>query len=312
MLFGAAGPPRGRIAVLAGAVAGLALLTHGGCLFALVGSTVAFLLLRPGAALRMLPAAALGGAIAYLPWLLYQRLLDPPGDRLLKWHFAGQVEATADSFPTALAKAWQATGPEAWLHGRLANLQLIVDGSLRFFADAGRLALDPGNPALIARMVDSGFFATSYSAWFFSPAWLALLLPLAWRRRGRLPAGSGALALALVAGLLFWALAMFAPSSTVVHQGSHFLAIALQWLVAGLMLALAPRLFAAMLAGNVLVFLALYVFDRPLATLTWPALYAAVATTLLAALALACRAAATPSGIIPASPASLPPTVPPN
>ena len=37
-------------------------------------------------------AGGLLALVLYAPWLAYQRLYDPPGDRLLKWHLAGVTE----------------------------------------------------------------------------------------------------------------------------------------------------------------------------------------------------------------------------
>ena len=32
------------------------------------------------------------------PWMIYQRVVQPPGDRLLKWHLANQIDITEESF----------------------------------------------------------------------------------------------------------------------------------------------------------------------------------------------------------------------
>jgi len=69
-----------------------AMLSHGAAVFSLVG----FALVYGIRALRHRRAAVLLASIAfsvvlYLPWMAHQKLVDPPGDRLVKMHLAGQI-----------------------------------------------------------------------------------------------------------------------------------------------------------------------------------------------------------------------------
>ena len=80
-----------RVGAMVGAAAALAMLCHGGSAFGILGiGLTALLLVRvPGS--RFVAGAILAGALLYLPWSLYQKYYDPPGDRLLKWHLGGQI-----------------------------------------------------------------------------------------------------------------------------------------------------------------------------------------------------------------------------
>jgi hypothetical protein len=74
-----------RRPALAGALGALAVLAHGGALFALVG-LIPWVVTRLGK--RGLLALLVCGAV-YAPWVVFTQTVAPPGDRLLKWHFAG-------------------------------------------------------------------------------------------------------------------------------------------------------------------------------------------------------------------------------
>ncbi len=82
--------------VLAAAVATLALVAHGSIAFSIIVLVGFAWRLRP----RLWQAAAAVGvaAVIYAPWTLYQRFIDPPGNRLLKWELAGIIAPDHNSF----------------------------------------------------------------------------------------------------------------------------------------------------------------------------------------------------------------------
>lgn len=120
-LFGPGSIARPARWSMAGLAAALAMLSHGGALFALVGSTAAFLLLKRGQALPVLVRTGALAVAAYLLWVAYQRLIDPPGDRLLKRHFAGHAPLTKDSLGPRSACGLYRSRPRAM--ARRAHLQ---------------------------------------------------------------------------------------------------------------------------------------------------------------------------------------------
>lgn len=76
-------------AAAAGLLACLSLLAHGGAIFALPGVTVVALLRKQFPWAKNAAVAVTAFIVPIVPWLLFQKLVDPPGDRLLKWHIAG-------------------------------------------------------------------------------------------------------------------------------------------------------------------------------------------------------------------------------
>ncbi len=66
----------------AGLGAAMALLSHGGALFFLVGASALHLAWYRRQSLATLIKAGVLASVIYMPWIAYQRLVDPPGDRL--------------------------------------------------------------------------------------------------------------------------------------------------------------------------------------------------------------------------------------
>ncbi|KWV13835.1 hypothetical protein ATB53_00985 [Xanthomonas translucens] len=263
-LFGPSSIARPARWSMAGLAAALAMLSHGGALFVLVGSTAAFVLLKRSQALPVLFKTGALAVAAYLPWVAYQRLIDPPGDRLLKWHFAGHIPVTQDSFLHVLRAAYADLGLWPWLAGRASNLNSLMHGSFSFFGDVWTLFWNR-SPAAIATIVENSFFYGAYSMWFASPLWLlpCVAYALVKRRSLRPVRFPSDLALAAALSFLFWILVIYEPGQTVIHQGAYFSFLA-SMLVILLMLAQCfPLALYAVVALNLAVAALAYAFDKP-------------------------------------------------
>jgi hypothetical protein len=86
------------------------MLSHGGSAFAFIGLISTFLLLKGRIKVRNLAALAAASALLYLPWVLYQKYYDPPGDRLLKYHLAGAKDLNNRTFAETLITSYQNIG----------------------------------------------------------------------------------------------------------------------------------------------------------------------------------------------------------
>ena len=171
-------------ALLAGLLAGLALLAHGSALFALVGSApwIANRLRARGAATLIVALAV------YAPWFVYGTVVDPPNDRLMKWHFAGTDIGTHDGrdFPRALIDEYRDAGTRV-IGYRIDNIRYALGDPTIYRAKerewtAGWLGgLGTVRRWQITRII-------------WAPG-LLLLGPLLWilRRRWREPKGPGEL-----------------------------------------------------------------------------------------------------------------------
>jgi hypothetical protein len=129
---------------LLGAAAALAILSHGTSFFALIGFGAVALVARPWPlwqpALRGLAVLA----AIYAPWIVYQNVLDPPGNRLLKWHLAGVERMDARGFVATLRESYAALSWHDYLLGRFENVKALIGPWPRHLRDILALVLKQG------------------------------------------------------------------------------------------------------------------------------------------------------------------------
>lgn len=163
-----------------GALAGLSLLSHGSTFFSLLVIPIIFLIkvlfCKKGTfkyrCIYLLKFGSLSAFFFFLfmaPWLMYQSFVDPPGDRLLKWHFAGQIAPTDKSFLAVIIEAYGGVSLNEWIASRHNNLLQVVRGG--FFSDLTDALI---NRVGFSEVVSNGFYYTFYSYWFFSPIYIFL------------------------------------------------------------------------------------------------------------------------------------------
>jgi hypothetical protein len=213
--------------ILAGALLAFSLLSHGGSAFALIGVALAAAALRQHLPLKSIGIVCAAAFVLYLPWLLYQKLFDPPGDALLKLHLAGIDHPGNGSFLSALAGAYRAISPHIFFQNKIANARWAFDYENQFFgrlfdllsavrrgrsSEAASAALDIRSLAFFHFMPNLGFLAAGIVAFaagirkrFRSPVWRV----------------SARLWLVVICILIPWCLLMFKPESTSIHQGSY-------------------------------------------------------------------------------------------
>lgn len=209
-------------AIWVGVAAALAMLSHGAAFFAIAPLFIVYFLRtgpRNWRALGLMSAAALA---IYAPWIAYQRLLDPPGTRLLAWGLAGVENPLPLPIGTILRHAYASLSFSEWWHIRINNLQTIANGSLGFFQDAIHLFGTTAPAAKNSIMVKS-FFYFNYAQWFFSPLLVAAAAVVGWPRVKNLLPELALMLACICIGLILWSLLMFSPGSTIIHQGAYFL-----------------------------------------------------------------------------------------
>ena len=267
--------------IAGGALAALGSLAHGGVLFSLLALAPLVVLLalfgrktpKVDRALRarfspfplpwrdLLPAALVFTVLS-LPWFAYQRLYEPPGNRLIKWHLAGAIPPDDRGVLETLAANYRALGWEKALATRRDNLEIMFLGEWRHL-------LTTRDRAAIAGRRSEEIFHTFRTAatWILGAAALPVLLWLRFRTKRRFPTADfsspplprHALSLAWLAlTLALWLALMFLPFGTLVHQGSYVVPLLLLGLLTGWTLLLSRRLWIAL----ALLQLALF-------TLTW-------------------------------------------
>jgi hypothetical protein len=245
-------PPRpltGWTVGLAGLAVALAMLSHSGAVFTLVPVGVALLLPRYRPPLRQLLTIGVLAVALFGTWTAYQRLYDPPGDRLLKWHLAGQPEQDPRSFPAVLVAAYTDTPVKRIVLNKVDNVAAL------FYTSEGCVSptLGPGN---VLRHKEFCHVAPSLET--LNVGWLVLLLPFVRRRLWtRVDPARFRLLLGVTAGaLLCWVLLMFGnpPALTFAFQGSYATAMLMFLLAATVIGALPRRVAHTLVALQVLYF----------------------------------------------------------
>lgn len=220
--------------LLAMAGACLALLSHAGAAFTLLPALLVLVLPRPWPSWRDVALAATLAASLLAPWLLYQKLYAPPGNRLLMTNVAGEVAPTGQTFSEALASNYGRIGADAALRGRWTNAQLLV-------------------PDLAPRALSSDAVRRT-NAWnrvfgtpgVLSVAWLLLLLRVV--RRERTPSDVRRLWVLTLASVALPVLVLFGPREATAHTSSYAAIATLFVLAARELDALPRRWIAALLA----------------------------------------------------------------
>jgi hypothetical protein len=224
----------------------LSALAHGGVAFSLLLLPVLAILIdasrRPSWRAVLVGAAA--GLVVVSPWIAYQRFVDPPGNRLVKWHLAGVDAVDARGVGRTLLDQYVATPVSQLLAARLANVKeqwLIFDSApssdwrtwlqwQQFFHLIPALdTLVVGLPALVAFSRGKGPRDLARSL-----AWFALLT---W---------------------IVWIFLMFLPGSAVLHQGSYANVLLLFALGALGLARLTPRMGVTLLVAHVALFVTIW------------------------------------------------------
>ncbi|WP_414663862.1 hypothetical protein [Horticoccus sp. 23ND18S-11] len=219
LLLPARGASARTLGLWAGAFAALAWLAHGGVAFSFLALApwVAWRAFRGGQWRAWWPGVAVF-AIIVLPWFAYQKLYDPPGDRLLKWHLAGQtVRDTRGTWQT-IRESYATIGWREALTNKVSNFHDQVYGDWR---SLGRFSAETAAD----RRNEEFFYTGRALTWWPVLALIALVIT-----RRRLVAASrdlGLLAGWLGGTIVVWSLLMFGQYQAVVHHGSYALTIGL-------------------------------------------------------------------------------------
>jgi hypothetical protein len=152
-----------------------------------------------------------------IPWSLWQKLGDPPGDRLIKWHIGGVVAVDARSTTKLILESYKSLTPERFLQNKWANIRTIVTpGGL------------PPSPWLSledrSQCIELDFFGLVPAISWALPSFFALTIIWFYNSRSRKTCSSVMNQFCpclswVIATLIVWVFLMFIPGSTVNHQG---------------------------------------------------------------------------------------------
>ncbi len=201
---------RTRWDIIVGSLAcAFAFLLHGGSIFSILALGVMLLYKKYRLSWKEIASGALMFIITVLPWTLYQKLADPPGDRLLKWQLAGVTDINNQSFLTTFIQAYRSHSLADIVAFKLANFTTLLPDFNDLSGVAGIRFQFFNNFTLVNGIALLGL--------------LSLIIYLIkdyksiqWRSTAAVP-----MTYQLVLSLCIWCLLLFGPGATQVHQGSY-------------------------------------------------------------------------------------------
>jgi hypothetical protein len=203
---------------LGGAMAALAFLSHAGVVFSFV-ALVPWLVWQMRLAWRSWALVLSLFLLLALPWIAFQKFYAPPGNRLIKWHLAGQVDIDQRGTWQTLKDSYSALSWNELVAARVSNFKLQSPGDWGLWPDF--------SPSHAADRRHHEFFnlPRAMTWWLLGVAALPVAF-VRWRRQVRWKIHLN-LALWSLVTLVVWCLMLFLPNNAVIHQGSYALPIVL-------------------------------------------------------------------------------------
>jgi hypothetical protein len=213
----------------------LGMLAHGGTVFAVIALLPFAWRLRRRIALPFLAACAAGAIVLYVPWMLFQRFVAPPGNRLLKWHLAGVVPVDSRSALQTIVQRYEQLSLSQLFTNKVTDNLLALAGDHRLPRDEG--------------LIGYGWHSQFYG---LLPAAMPLLLgavALAFPASRRILAPAKPLVPFLALTLAVWMMLEWGgpDTPTMIHEGPYALLVLFTGLCALAVTAL-PRPLAILLA----------------------------------------------------------------
>jgi hypothetical protein len=200
--------------VIAGSAVAASFLAHSGVMFTLLPMAAFLLLPRYRPSIKIAAAGALTALVLAAPWFAYQRLYDPPGERLAKWFLAGVITPDTRSTGQSLADEYSKVGVAAVAHNKLENMRELV----------GRIPSEDTKygGGVLARLRDADFRYLFVGLSVFNIGWVMLLFAPIRKKIRSLDTTKLKITFGIAAASLgLWVLLMFGPATTVIHQGSY-------------------------------------------------------------------------------------------
>jgi len=237
--------------VMIGILAALALLTHGGVVFSLIALGLAILVCEKRFKYNYRDILyALGSFIAvYTPWSLYQTFVDPPGNRLSKWHLAGMTQVNDYTLGEALAMYYTESSAAIIINAKIDNIYAMFVDNITHYINIDSLR------NLI-------FFKPFGTAAVLNIFLIIAILYFIYRygfKKEALSYNHRIMVLFTVFSFTVWPLLLH--SNTVIHQGSYFNILLLYFLIAIGVKHTNKHLAKAIFFVNLLIFFFVFVID---------------------------------------------------
>jgi hypothetical protein len=246
--------------VLAAAALTLGLLSHTGVIFSAPGILFVLYGLGELPPRRVLAWAAGVILLLWLPWAMYQKVYDPPGDLLLKLHLAGSLDER-HSFASLLFGNYSKLGLGQLIANKLANFQVL------FLRDSSGLMIGGNSIQRVNAFLEGNFFCLFQALGLLNLGLVIRFCRRCFRQSTAAIELELSLANRLIAAVLVstvvWCVAMFGPGGALIHQGS-LLNVALLFVGFALpLICFLPRFTLILLILQAAVVFPIFVFAKP-------------------------------------------------
>ena len=195
-----------------GICAALSILSHGGIAFSLIAFGLSIMISKKRMNYKYIFFVFVSFFVVYFPWFLFQKLVDPPGNRLTKWHLAGMVEINDYSLWDALFYAYSSTPIIEIVTNKVMNI-------LNLFA------INPGEYSSIAAL-KSTIFAKTFGTALILNLFILVLIPhfiINYLYKKKLVSYKNKVMFCFfILSFTIWPLLMFDANNTYINHGSYF------------------------------------------------------------------------------------------
>jgi hypothetical protein len=252
------------IGVAIGGLAAFAILSHGGGAFVLISISIIVLFAWHWPAGKTTIYAIQTFIALYAPWLAYQMFIDPPGNRLLKWHLAGVTKVDSLSLLESVRHSYGTLSWTGYLQGRLANFKVLVDDWPLHLRELLTVVFDHDlNISRNIRHADFFFLLPSLHVIAFAIIAALTLCPFAaakWSRQRKIALYLFAVSFCTS---FVYCILLFTPGSAINHQGSYAVQV-MATIAAFMVLSLrVPALAVGLIALQTITVAIVYGFTLP-------------------------------------------------
>ena len=273
--------------VLGAACLGLALVALPGSTFSLAVFAILLVRMRHSFTLRQMATGVLIVVAFYLPWMAYQKCVDPPGNRQLKMHLASIIPIDSRTTWQGIRDSYHSRTWDEIARFKWKNITFLAGRD--FFHSYGLTdwkALQIDHAA-----TDRSRFVQRFYMWnavgLVNWGWLAGLFLVFKRPRPRLAIPyAGWLIAAALANLVFWSVITFGPNETQTAHSSYADILLVSIGLLSLILTLPRIFFLLLLTWQLLNFFVVWVWSLPAriaqpVVFQWPMIVSGVVLTLV-------------------------------
>lgn len=204
---------------LIGSLAAFAMLCHGGSIFIIIGLGLTLLLTHKMPSKLFIIASVFFGVLILATWSYYQAVLDPPGNRLIKWHLAGSIPIDSKSFTESLRYSYSGLDVIDFLKLKISNLNVVFNTPIESIQKLVNIFFKKPSQLEVFQLRENQFYAVWSGLSVFALASFLLFGCVFFAKSIEKQTGLNMIKVAAIT-IFVWIVMLYGPATTVIHQGS--------------------------------------------------------------------------------------------